>query len=162
MMISFEVQPNDKFHLRAASVVIHNGRVLFQKPVELDLWFLPGGRVEYYETAEVALRREMMEEFGVEVVSSQLLWMVENFFEETVSGSRVHEVGMYHLVEIPEDHPIRMHEGEFAGLEEGYVHRWIAFDELDQYNIVPAFVTPALRELSESKQFKHIVNREVR
>lgn len=78
MMISFETGSN-KFQYRAASFVIHNKRILLQRAIDSQIWFIPGGRVEFGESAVETVDREMIEEFGVEIIKKKLVWMVENF-----------------------------------------------------------------------------------
>ncbi len=55
----------------AAGVLIHNGKVLITKRPKgkplAGLWEFPGGKVEYGEDERGCLKREFMEELGVEV-----------------------------------------------------------------------------------------------
>lgn len=50
----------------------------------------PGGRIEFGELSEEALRREMREELGTEIENPKLLGVLENLF--TFDGQRGHEI----------------------------------------------------------------------
>ncbi|MBP1995055.1 NUDIX hydrolase [Paenibacillus eucommiae] len=163
MMISYETGPN-KFHCRAASIILHNNKVLLQRLVNEHAWFIPGGRVEFNEAAEQTIEREMLEEFDVSILDRRMVWIVENFVE--FADRRIHEIGLFFLVTLPENHPIYKHDSEFAGVEDGFIHRWVSMDKLDDYLIVPEFVVPELKLLNIHEGIqagvKHIVNRSVR
>lgn len=45
---------------------------------ERGMWEFPGGAVEYGETLQAALRREMREEFGIEVEVKELLEVADH------------------------------------------------------------------------------------
>ena len=49
---------------------------------ERGLWEFPGGSVEFGETMAAALRREMREEFGIEIVIGKLLDVVDHILKE--------------------------------------------------------------------------------
>ena len=49
---------------------------------ESGLWEFPGGSVEFGETMESALRREMREEFGIEIIVGKLLDVVDHILKE--------------------------------------------------------------------------------
>jgi 8-oxo-dGTP pyrophosphatase MutT (NUDIX family) len=157
-MISF-VTGTDKFQVRAAFIIMHNNKVLFQRVHNEELWFVPGGRVDFFESSERTIERELLEEFGVSLDNKRLVWVVENFVE--FPESRVHEIGMFYLVDIS-DQAILSYTGEFVGIEDWLVNQWIPIDELEKYKIVPEFVIPELNTLDPSKGIKHVISKSVR
>ncbi|UVI28024.1 NUDIX hydrolase [Paenibacillus spongiae] len=159
MMISYASQ-SGLFQFRAASIVLYHNKILLQRASANERWFIPGGRVEFGETAEQTIDREMLEEFGVPILEKKLVWIIENLIE--FQNKKVHEIAMYFAVRLQEDHPILQHEGEFLGFEEEYVNRWVDLSDLDELEIVPEFVVPELKALDLAQGVKHIVNRGVR
>ena len=154
-MIKFSIDKDRSFHLRAAAIIKHNGKVLFQRPIDSENWFLPGGRVEHFESTEETLKRELMEEFELQTDHMKLCWIVEYFLE--TENKNIQELGMHYLVEIPEHHELINRKDEFKGVEDGYLHKWIEMDELDQYKIVPEFVGPQLKKIEDSRNIEHTV-----
>src|SRR5690606_33744841 len=100
------------FQMRVAGLGFCDGHLLVHRAVHETFWTLPGGRAEFGEDSAQTLRREMMEELGVEVTVGRLLWVVENFF--SYEGSDWHELGFYYLMELP---------GQFPFDREDIVHR---------------------------------------
>ena len=92
-----------RFQVRVAGLGFREGHVLVHRAVHESFWTFPGGRAEIGETSEETLRREMMEELGVDVAVGRLLWSVENFFHyEQLDW---HELGLYYLMDIPAEFP---------------------------------------------------------
>ncbi len=49
---------------------------------ERGLWEFPGGSVEFGETLAQALKREMLEEYGIQIAVGELLDVVDHFLPE--------------------------------------------------------------------------------
>ena len=49
------------FSYRIAGILIHDGKILLQKPLNDDGYSLPGGHVAFNETSNVTLIREFKE-----------------------------------------------------------------------------------------------------
>ena len=91
-------------YIRAKVVcVFRNGnRILVvdaYDPTKQELFYCPpGGRIEFGETSEAALRREMREELGTEIENPELLGVLENLF--TFDGNRGHEIVFVYNAEL--------------------------------------------------------------
>jgi 8-oxo-dGTP pyrophosphatase MutT (NUDIX family) len=126
----------ERFLLRAAAVVRHNGRVLLQRIGEHDFWCLPGGRLEMGESAVDGLAREMVEECGHEAEIGRLIWIIENFY--THQGVREHEVGLYFDVQFDGESAVYQEEWHSAELEgTPLLFRWFDASDLERVNLKP-------------------------
>lgn len=76
-------------------MIIHDDHVLIHRSEKDDFWALPGGRVEFFETSEDTIPREIQEELGLDSSAVRLLWHVENFFEYI--GKKLHPSIFYLL-----------------------------------------------------------------
>ena len=96
------------------------------------LWEFPGGKLEADETPEQALRRELVEELGIDIRDPQPLAFASHTYEK------------FHLLM-----PLYVSEhwdGEPTGAE-GQALQWVAADELDAYAMPDADIPllPAVR-----------------
>lgn len=66
MDLTIDVE-NYKLNIRAAGVIIHNGKVLVHRNINSDHYALIGGRVEIGESSADTVKREIQEELGKEI-----------------------------------------------------------------------------------------------
>ena len=70
---------NKKIVIRTRGIIVHNGNLLVVKhSVNTDLYALPGGHLEWGEKIKDSIKREIIEELGVEPQIGRLLY-VNNF-----------------------------------------------------------------------------------
>ena len=74
--------PKEKltFRISAYAVIRNEGKILVQELRNNDKYFFPGGGVEFGEKLEETLKREVMEETGIEIEVEKLLHTTETFF----------------------------------------------------------------------------------
>ena len=86
---------NKWFRYRAAAIIIEEDCVLFAGNEIDDYYYSIGGGVHMGETSEQAVKREVLEETGVEYEIDRLAVIHENFFNEnqgSLKGMDCHEI----------------------------------------------------------------------
>ncbi|WP_112529838.1 NUDIX domain-containing protein [Phyllobacterium sp. P30BS-XVII] len=79
-------------------VFLRDGHILLlqrKKSPEIGAWGIPGGKIDFLETAEQAIRREAFEETGLEAGSIRQLGISEQLFHD----ERQHWFGILFLAE---------------------------------------------------------------
>lgn len=66
--------------LIARAVIVERSHILLCRNVKHGYYFLPGGHVEFYESAGAALSRELLEECGMDAETGRLLVTTEHLF----------------------------------------------------------------------------------
>ena len=155
-MLQFDVD-NNRFNFRVAAVVIHSNHVLLHRVLTDDFWALPGGRVEFFETSDDAVLRELEEELGLKASIVRHLWHVENFFD--YGGRKFHEVGNYFLTCFDREPEIKS-ELDFKGIENDIdlIFRWVPIVALDRYVLKPGFLKSGIPSLPEAVEYIKINN----
>lgn len=146
------------FNHRVAAVIVHNNKLLTQKNVQTNEYYLPGGRINYGESSEDAVIREMQEELGITVNDYRTLWINECFFVD--SGTRFHEVGIYYLVNL-ENTNFNHYESIFEIIEGSRVntYEWLDIDCLDSKALYPLFIKTEIK--NSDKSLKHVITNEI-
>ena len=153
-----------RFCYRVAAVITDRGRVLVQlveegpDTSETPFYCLPGGRVEYGETALECIGREMLEELEEEVLVERPLWLVENFFDH--QGMSWHEIGLYFLVSLAKGSRYLANEGPHWGVEPEigikFPLEWHDVERLDGVRLFPSFLRERLKSLPE--RIEHVIH----
>ena len=123
------------FGVRATALILQNRKLLVTK--DKDKYYTIGGAIQVDERTEDAVVREVREELGVKAQAGQLAFVVENRFEQ--AGIHYHNIEFHYLVDLLEDAPLIMQEDEKSQPCE-----WIDLDQLQNIQLVPAFLKTAL------------------
>ena len=131
----------------ARAIILKNGKVLLAGQKGSVYTFLPGGHIEFGETAETALHRELMEETGITGRCGKFISTIENIFTDA-DGKKYHEIAVYYLY-----HPNNANGTEkVSSLEEHLEFVWADIDELEDFNIKPGILDDVLQKLSLNKK----------
>ncbi len=139
------------FMYRVGGIAIHNGRLLVGRNLRDRYCFVPGGRVEYGETAVEALARELHEELGEALEIGRLVIMSDNVFE--LNGKRYQEVAPYLLVELAAESGLLDMDGTFEGNEPEITLQWIPIDDVEKANLFPPFLRERVRKVPRTPEY---------
>lgn len=83
-------------------LVNEKNEILLQKRSDFNSWGLPGGAMEFGESAEEACAREFLEETGLKVKVKSLLGVSTNFIQHYPNGDLAQVVVIEFIVELIE------------------------------------------------------------
>lgn len=144
MDITLDVE-DYKLNIRAAGVIIHNGKILAHRNINSDHYALVGGRVKIGENSAKIVKREMQEELGKNVEITGYIATIENFFE--MKGSKYHEILFVHQVEFIDDedkkikYTLKNREGK-----DYLQYEWIDLNKIEEYPLYPKTIQTILKE----------------
>ncbi|MBO2517419.1 MAG: NUDIX hydrolase [Clostridiales bacterium] len=149
------------FRYRAAAIIVEEGCVLFAGNDRDDYYYSIGGAVHAGETAEDAVRREVLEETGIAYEIDRLAVVHENFFYEnsgSLQGPDCHEVALYFLMRPRGTKELNSRSTTQGGLKEEM--HWIPVADLDKVRAFPTFMKDYLSRAHDGVE--HIVTDERR
>ena len=132
-------------HFRVAGVLLRNGKIFLQS--EKDVYALPGGHVNFGETAENALVRELKEEAGASVSCERLLWVEENFWKW--GDKDAHGISFYYLMSLTDDTTLPDDFAEYVKDNENVMLKWFPIEDIKNIAIYPQFIKDKINNLSE-------------
>ncbi len=112
------------------AIIVSEGKLLLCMNPRTKTYYLPGGHLEFGESFDEALRREMREEIGREIGEVQVLTVIENFYSR--DGKELHEVNIMTRTEILGEQP-----ESIRSLEEHITYVWAPLSELSTLTILP-------------------------
>ncbi len=133
----FNEDVNIKFNFRVAIVVYKKNKILLQKCSKDSFYSLIGGRVQLGESSLSAIKREILEEVGVEVKDKELklINVAENFF--TYNSTKYHELLYIYKLENEEINDM----DNFKTLDkEDSFNEWFDIEEISNLDIKPEII----------------------
>jgi len=111
-------------------VVVRDGRALIVKRAHEPRrgeWSIPGGTVELGEPLTDAVRRELREETGLEVIVGPVVEMFDRIHRDGDGRIRYHFVIIDYLCEAPAGEPVAGTDAEAVA--------WVTGEELESYDV---------------------------
>ncbi len=127
---------SDQVEVIVRGVLLHAGKLLVCRNRKHGHIFLPGGHVDFNEPATEALRREAMEELGVELVAGEFLGACEASFDEVKSRGtrRHHEINLVFRL-LP---PAGFEPQNLRSQEDHIDFDWLPVDQLASAPLLPS------------------------
>jgi 8-oxo-dGTP pyrophosphatase MutT (NUDIX family) len=143
-------------HVLSRAVIMDQGHILLCKTLDLpkSFYFLPGGHIEYGESAEAAVIREVLEESGAQCSLKRFLGCLEHSFEPGHSSiCHNHEYNLIFEAESPSlkrNIPIPQQEDHIQLL-------WMSLSAINEIDFRPhplKILVPQWLDTIESEKFR--------
>ena len=121
-------------HPRVYGVAIRRGEALLvraSKPHDgEEMWWLPGGGIDFGESPATALRREFIEETGLEVLSELLIDVLDDT-RTRPNGQLVHSLRVIYMVVVDDGEPQAEADGTTDHVE------WVPMTKVLERRLAP-------------------------
>lgn len=107
-------------------------------------YIIPGGHIELGEKMEEALKREILEETGLDIYDIQLISIKESVYNKAFHEKK-------HFIFI--DYVCKTNSYNVVLNEEAQEYEWVGLNEIDNYEL-GGFVKPLLKEIKNRKESK--------
>lgn len=140
------------FSLRAAALIIDDGRILLAKSDNHDCFYTVGGGIHQNEASDKAVLRECYEETGYQFEIERLVFIQERFY--TVANIQHHEVVFFYLMK---KNDFELKSGVNTDQNNEHLY-WIPIEELEAMDIAPAFLSEEVKNIPT--KVAHIISYE--
>lgn len=149
------IMENVKFNYRVAGIIRNKDKILLHKCKTDEFYALPGGKIMINEDSKEALKREVIEEMGKEIILKDLFSVVENFF--SLKSQRYHEVLIIHNAVI-NDKLSDEEKIKIVGIEKrgDLEFIWKSINELKNTDLRPVAIKDLI--LKNDNETKHLIN----
>jgi 8-oxo-dGTP diphosphatase len=135
--------PSNTIEVIARGLAIRDGRLLLCRNIEHGHSYLPGGHVEFGESATAACEREYLEETGLKVQAGECCMVAEiRFIQEGVAR---HELNLSFPVEQLSGEPFPEH---ISSCELKLAFEWKSPDMLEKSDFQPHAILGPVRSLA--------------
>lgn len=137
-------------------IIIHEDHILLTTTTKdntefaANLYFLPGGHVDYKESAIDALTREIKEEMNIEVEGMDFMGALECSWDR--KGRLYHELNLVYRTHISS---LNLEKPPIA-VDPFHQFVWCPLSELSNYKILPEKLTPMIIEATSYPETKSI------
>lgn len=132
-------------NVRVGAIIERNGKVLMVTNEGVDYYYSVGGRIQIGESAEDAVRREVLEETGCALEIERLGFIHEDFFTADSPeklGKMIYEIAFYFYMKTPAD--FEPHSESLTAEGRGEHLAWVSMDT--EKTVFPSFFRTALAD----------------
>jgi len=134
------------FHILSRGIIIDSDYILVAKAKNADNTFLPGGHLEFNENLKESLKREIMEEIGINCNIGEYIGCVEaQWIENNITNQEINHVFMVNGIN--KQLKIKSKENHLDIF-------WIKINDMEKENLLPK----SIRKIVEGVYKNNIIN----